>query len=184
MVLNDPTDTSVSAPGFGGFVLQGEEFGAEGFERPELRINRRQLLLYQIKQLLARLLTTAMQRQQLANLGQTEAHGLGLRDKGESLPIRLTIEPVASLTSLRSRQQANLLIVANGLGVESKLAGQLTDAKSGFCGVLHTITSPRILASLGKTTCCCTKNDRFRYRSCSASNHTKTLLNEHVRHSH
>jgi hypothetical protein len=60
----------------------------------------------------------------------------------------------------------------------------LTDAKPGFCGVVHTITSPRILASLGKTTCCCTKNDRFRYSSCSASNHTKTLLNEHVRHSH
>jgi hypothetical protein len=141
MVLNDPTDTSVSTPGFGGFVLQGEEFGAEGFERPELRINRRQLLLYQIKQLLARLLTTAMQRQQLANLGKTEANGLGLRDKGEPLPIRLTIEPVVSLTSLRSGQQANLLIVANGLGIEPEFTGELTDAKVGFCGVLHTITS-------------------------------------------
>lgn len=113
----------------GRFVPKGDELLAEVGERVQLGINHDQLLVDQLAQVAAGLLALAAQGQKLTDFLQREPDGARLADEGQPLAVGIAVQAVAGLGAPRCGQQADVLVVADGLGVDAELGGEFANAQ-------------------------------------------------------
>ena len=106
-------------------------------------LDRSQLMVQQAEYMAAGLLTLTPQSQDGADFLEREADGARLQDEAQTLGVCLPIEAITGGGAPWWRQQADALVVADGLGVEAQLGRKLADAPLR-CHVYH---SKNILAN-------------------------------------
>ncbi len=134
VVLDDRADLSIGLGCGRGFLAYGKQVLLDVVKRLQLRINRGQLLVNHVKDMSAGTLAAVSQGEDLANLLEREANRFGLDNEAQTFPVSSAVKPVPRRRALRSGKQANLLIVADGFGIQTELDGKLANAQlSGVC---------------------------------------------------
>jgi hypothetical protein len=77
------------------------------------------------------------QGEDLVNLMEGELHGLRLDDEAQALAVGDTVLEISRRGSSRSRQEADLLVIADRRGVEVHISGTFADVQGNECFTLH-----------------------------------------------
>jgi hypothetical protein len=88
--------------------------------------------LQQLGDVGARCLPLVAEGDDLADLAQGEADRLGGADEPEPSQGRLVVAAVSRGSAVRWVEDADLFVVADGLGGDADLVGQLTDARGSL----------------------------------------------------
>jgi hypothetical protein len=106
-----------------------------------------ELAVKQAEHVFTGLRSVAPQRKDLANLLKRQSDCLCLTDEAQSLTVSIIIEPVAIITPLRGRQETNVLVIPDRLGINPQFGRKLANAYLRCSTRLdHHTTSSYILA--------------------------------------
>ena len=116
----------------GGTHGQVAELAAELLELPDAHVQVRGVALQEAGDMGAGCLPIVAERDDLADLAEGKANRLGGPHKSEASNGHLVVGAVAGGGTGRRGQDADLLVVADGLGGDACLLGELTDAHRQF----------------------------------------------------